>query len=153
MKKSLLISIHFLLLVFHIQTRTINASSAFDNHTSVSYSNKSEKSTCTTEASICKPGVLLPVWTPAHGVSLGDTIARSIVYGLALAYLFLGVSIISDRFMSAIEVITSQEKEIHVTDSNGNKQTVMVRYWNETVSNLTVRFVLLLILSYLFFIL
>ncbi|RMZ95205.1 sodium calcium exchanger 3-like, partial [Brachionus plicatilis] len=32
---------------------------------------------------------------------------------------------------------TSQEKAIKVTDSEGNSQTVMVRYWNETVSNLT----------------
>ncbi len=65
-------------------------------------------------------------------------VGRAIVYGLSLAYMFLGVSIISDRFMSAIEVITSQEKQIHVRDSNGNKQVVMVRIWNETVSNLTV---------------
>ena len=42
--------------------------------------------------------------------------------------------------MAAIEVITSQEKEIHVIDANGVQQTVMVRYWNETVSNLTVKF-------------
>jgi len=39
--------------------------------------------------------------------------------------------------MSAIEVITSEEKEIHIVDNDGNKQVVMVRYWNETVSNLT----------------
>jgi solute carrier family 8 (sodium/calcium exchanger) len=52
--------------------------------------------------------------------------------------MFLGVSIISDRFMSAIEVITSQEKEIVVKDSFGEKQVVTVRIWNETVSNLTV---------------
>ena len=86
----------------------------------------------------CKPGLLLPVWMPQQNLFIGDTIARSIVYGMGLAYLFLGVSIIADRFMAAIEVITSQEKEIHMVDSDGNKQVVMVRYWNETVSNLTV---------------
>lgn len=85
----------------------------------------------------CKPGVVLPVWMPQVNLTRGDTIARAIVYAMGLAYMFLGVSIIADRFMAAIEVITSQEKEIHVTDSSGNKQVVMVRYWNETVSNLT----------------
>ena len=101
-------------------------------------SNVSDPKVCTTTASICRPGVILPVWTPVTNITLGDTLARAVVYGVGLMYLFLGVSIIADRFMAAIEVITSQEKEIHVTDSSGNKQVVMVRYWNETVSNLTV---------------
>ena len=95
---------------------------------------------CSRTASPCKPGVLLPVWEPQENLTLGDTIGRALVYALSLAYLFLGVSIIADRFMAAIEVITSQEREIHVTDASGNKQVVMVRYWNETVSNLTVNF-------------
>lgn len=93
---------------------------------------------CSRTASPCRPGVLLPVWMPQENVTIGDTIGRALVYAISLAYLFLGVSIIADRFMAAIEVITSQEKEIHVTDANGQKQVVMVRYWNETVSNLTV---------------
>lgn len=89
-------------------------------------------------ASACTPGVVLPVWMPpADQLSTGDTVARAFVYAFSLAYMFLGVSIISDRFMAAIEVITSQEREIRVTDAHGNKQVVMVRYWNETVSNLT----------------
>ncbi|CAF0807680.1 unnamed protein product [Brachionus calyciflorus] len=92
---------------------------------------------CNETIGSCKPGLILPVWNPQVGLTLGDTIARAFVYALGLAYLFLGVSIIADRFMAAIEVITSQEREIHVIDSNGNKQVVMVRYWNETVSNLT----------------
>ena len=90
-------------------------------------------------ASACVPGVVLPVcMPPADQLSTGDTVARAFVYAFSLAYMFLGVSIISDRFMAAIEVITSQEREIRVTDAHGNKQVVMVRYWNETVSNLTV---------------
>lgn len=51
--------------------------------------------------------------------------------------MFIGVSIISDRFMASIEVITSKEKEIKVKRPNGETQIVVVRVWNETVANLT----------------
>uniref|UniRef100_A0A3P9B2E3 Solute carrier family 8 member 4b n=1 Tax=Maylandia zebra TaxID=106582 RepID=A0A3P9B2E3_9CICH len=69
--------------------------------------------------------------------SVGDKVARAIVYFVALIYMFLGMSIIADRFMSSIEVITSQEKEITIKKSNGETTTATVRIWNETVSNLT----------------
>ncbi|NXO83165.1 NAC2 protein, partial [Sitta europaea] len=62
---------------------------------------------------------------------------RAIVYFVAMMYLFLGVSIIADRFMASIEVITSREKEITVTKANGETSVGTVRIWNETVSNLT----------------
>ncbi|XP_036379881.1 sodium/calcium exchanger 2a isoform X2 [Megalops cyprinoides] len=52
-------------------------------------------------------------------------------------YMFLGVSIIADRFMASIEVITSQEKEVTITKPNGETSVTTVRIWNETVSNLT----------------
>ncbi|XP_040006434.1 sodium/calcium exchanger 2a isoform X7 [Xiphias gladius] len=52
-------------------------------------------------------------------------------------YMFLGVSIIADRFMASIEVITSQEKEVTITKPNGETTITTVRVWNETVSNLT----------------
>lgn len=84
----------------------------------------------------CKPGIVLPVWggNPSTGVIVG----RAFVYLLALLFLFLGVSIISDRFMSAIEIITSKEKAIRVTDKQtGKERIVTVKIWNETVSNLT----------------
>ncbi|XP_038827648.1 sodium/calcium exchanger 1a isoform X15 [Salvelinus namaycush] len=51
--------------------------------------------------------------------------------------MFLGVSIIADRFMASIEVITSQEREITIKKPNGEKVTTTVHVWNETVSNLT----------------
>ncbi|XP_077192635.1 sodium/calcium exchanger 2 [Paroedura picta] len=84
----------------------------------------------------CQPGVLLPVWQPDNP-SLGDKAARAIVYFVAMMYMFLGVSIIADRFMASIEVITSKEKEITITKSNGETSIGTVRIWNETVSNLT----------------
>uniref|UniRef100_A0A7N5ZR43 Calx-beta domain-containing protein n=1 Tax=Anabas testudineus TaxID=64144 RepID=A0A7N5ZR43_ANATE len=80
--------------------------------------------------------LVLPVWNPQNP-SVGDKVARAIVYFVALIYMFLGMSIIADRFMSSIEVITSQEKEITIKKPNGETTTATVRIWNETVSNLT----------------
>uniref|UniRef100_A0A8C5PHA8 Solute carrier family 8 member A3 n=1 Tax=Leptobrachium leishanense TaxID=445787 RepID=A0A8C5PHA8_9ANUR len=84
----------------------------------------------------CKEGVILPIWYPENP-SLGDKIARVIVYFVAMIYMFLGVSIIADRFMASIEVITSQEREITIKKPNGETSTTTIRVWNETVSNLT----------------
>lgn len=55
----------------------------------------------------CRPGIILPVWKPIHP-SLGEQIVRAVLYFVSLMYMFLGVSIIADRFMASIEVITSQ---------------------------------------------
>nr|XP_032818845.1 sodium/calcium exchanger 3-like isoform X2 [Petromyzon marinus] len=84
----------------------------------------------------CKEGILLPIWFPENP-SLGDKVARAIVYFVALVYMFLGVSIIADRFMASIEVITSQEREVIIRRANGETTRATVRVWNETVSNLT----------------
>ncbi|KAK7119271.1 hypothetical protein R3I94_021199 [Phoxinus phoxinus] len=84
----------------------------------------------------CKEGVILPMWLP-NNPSFGDKLARATVYFVGLFYMFLGVSIIADRFMASIEVITSQEKEITIKKPNGETTTTTVRIWNETVSNLT----------------
>ncbi|XP_011189119.2 sodium/calcium exchanger 3 isoform X1 [Zeugodacus cucurbitae] len=85
----------------------------------------------------CKDGLLLKVWMPIDNVSTGDRVARGLVYFLAMSYLFIGVSIVSDRFMAAIEVITSKEKEVVIKKKGGETQVVVVRVWNETVANLT----------------
>ncbi|XP_036728991.1 sodium/calcium exchanger 1 isoform X6 [Balaenoptera musculus] len=94
-----------------------------------------ETSECT-GSYYCKKGVILPIWEP-QDPSFGDKIARATVYFVAMVYMFLGVSIIADRFMSSIEVITSQEKEITIKKPNGETTKATVRIWNETVSNLT----------------
>jgi Ca2+/Na+ antiporter len=85
----------------------------------------------------CVDGLVVPAWQPLSNLSGGDIFARGTLYFLALIYLFIGVSIVSDRFMAAIEVITSQEKEVTITKPNGETQVISVRVWNETVSNLT----------------
>ncbi|XP_060114305.1 sodium/calcium exchanger 2 [Heteronotia binoei] len=100
------------------------------------YENELEANNTCEEAGGCQPGVILPVWQPDNP-SMGDKAARAIVYFVAMMYMFLGVSIIADRFMASIEVITSKEKEITITKSNGETSIGTVRIWNETVSNLT----------------
>ncbi|KAK2828883.1 hypothetical protein Q5P01_019917 [Channa striata] len=85
---------------------------------------------------VCKPGILLPVWLPLNPPLMEQT-GRAVIYFLSLMYMFLGVSVIADRFMASIEVITSQEKEVTITKPNGETTVTTVRIWNETVSNLT----------------
>lgn len=80
---------------------------------------------------------MLPIWEPTVNLALGDIIARGIVYFLAMVYMFVGVSIIADKFMAAIEVITSQEHQVIIKQPNQEPKSVSVRIWNETVSNLT----------------
>ncbi|XP_011066110.1 PREDICTED: sodium/calcium exchanger 2 isoform X4 [Acromyrmex echinatior] len=85
----------------------------------------------------CEPGLMIPLWRPENNLHLIDIIFRGLVYFFLLLYLFIGVSIISDRFMAAIEVITSKEKELVVRRHGREPQIIVVRVWNETVANLT----------------
>jgi solute carrier family 8 (sodium/calcium exchanger) len=59
------------------------------------------------------------------------------VYCITLVYLFLGISIVSDIFMSAIEKVTSQNKKIQITNEKGEVEEKKVKVWNATVANLT----------------
>lgn len=80
---------------------------------------------------------MVPLWHPTDNLSMVDLVFRGTVYFLILMYLFIGVSIVSDRFMAAIEVITSKEKELVVRRQGREPQIIVVRVWNETVANLT----------------
>lgn len=109
----------------------------FDLLSSTEAQSDGQAGNCTTEASPCKEGLFLPMWRPQGNLSTGDKAARATVYMSAMIYMFLGVSIVADRFMAAIEVITSKEREIVIKKPNGQTTVVSVRIWNETVSNLT----------------
>lgn len=85
----------------------------------------------------CQDGLLIPRWEPDDGISGGERTARALVYFVAMIWLFIGVSIVADKFMGAIEMITSQEKEVKVKKANGETQIIVVQVWNETVANLT----------------
>ena len=61
-----------------------------------------------------------------------------IIYLFTLCYIFLGVAIGADVFMTSIEVITSQEKTVKKKDEKTGEEKIMhFRIWNPTVANLT----------------
>uniref|UniRef100_A0A8R1DRK7 Calx-beta domain-containing protein n=1 Tax=Caenorhabditis japonica TaxID=281687 RepID=A0A8R1DRK7_CAEJA len=85
----------------------------------------------------CIDGLVVPIWRPFLDLTTGDRIFRGVLYFFIIAYMFLGISIVADRFMSSIEVITSMERTIVVKRPGLDPMAVQVRIWNDTVSNLT----------------
>ncbi|KAJ1625444.1 Sodium/calcium exchanger protein-domain-containing protein [Pavlovales sp. CCMP2436] len=71
------------------------------------------------------------------GLNLLDYRMLAVFYLLAMCYIFVGIAIISDVFMGAIERITSQTREKLVTDREGRTSYVVTQVWNPTVANLT----------------
>merc|ERR1719389_1116971 len=49
----------------------------------------------------------------------------------------MGVAIVADTFMVAIEVITSTETEKTIKDDDGKERVLRAKLWNDTVANLT----------------
>jgi solute carrier family 8 (sodium/calcium exchanger) len=74
---------------------------------------------------------------PNEDLDVISRIFRAIVYLIALIYAFLGSSVLSDRFMTAIEVITSHVRVVKITRKDGKVVNKSVRIWNETVAHLT----------------
>jgi solute carrier family 8 (sodium/calcium exchanger) len=122
-----------LLILFTSSSLAYESTSPKQYNISSSSSNRCSKirTNCTED------GLIIPLWRPQQGISAGDRISRAIVYLLALIYLFIGVAVISDRFMASIEVITSQKREIRKKNPDGTISITTVSIWNETVSNLT----------------
>ncbi|KAG0431661.1 hypothetical protein HPB47_021601 [Ixodes persulcatus] len=83
----------------------------------------------------CTDGLLLPFLDESSWSREG----RSFVYLLGLLYCFLGVAIIADVFMCAIEKITSKTRRITLSAQVPGAQpdVIEVKVWNETVANLT----------------
>ena len=72
------------------------------------------------------------------GTAILPTGVLAVAYCLSLIYLFLGIGIVSDIFMSAIEKITAQTKIIQIKDNNGQVvKTKRISVWNPTIANLT----------------
>jgi len=86
----------------------------------------------------CEDGLLIPLWPGTDDMSMGDRFGRGLLYAVLMLWLFIGVAIVSDKFMESIEMITAQEKEVAVQDPRtGKTQIIIVKVWNETVANLT----------------
>merc|ERR1719348_49117 len=78
------------------------------------------------------------LWLPIFNESTWAWQARTVLYFIGLMYSFLGISIVADLFMSAIEKITSKTKQIHIASSGDDPpEVVEVPVWNGTVANLT----------------
>jgi len=82
----------------------------------------------------CYIGMALPFINE----STWDWRVRAVLYLVGLLYSFLGISIISDIFMCAIEKITSKTTEIQIAgDADSPSDVIEVPVWNNTVANLT----------------
>ena len=83
----------------------------------------------------CEDGLVVPLWPVGDGLAPGDRFGRGLLYATLMLYLFIGVAIVSDKFMESIEMITAQEKEMSITNpKTGKSQVVIVKVWNETVA-------------------
>lgn len=100
----------------------------------------------TPEPAICKvggkPGKLTGIpWGGDTEAKEFGTYPRGLCYVAMLVYLFMGIAIVSDVFMSAIEAITSSKKRIVLKSTNLSGETITreatVKRWNGTVANLT----------------
>lgn len=84
----------------------------------------------------CNSGTLLLPFLDESG---WNQELRAFVYLIALLWCFMGIAIVADVFMCAIETITSKTKEVKVPkqDNPSEMDVVEIRVWNDTVANLT----------------
>merc|ERR1712216_913127 len=71
---------------------------------------------------IVATGDVCTSWVILNGMELWHPVLLAVLYAVALIYLFLGIAIIADKFMEAIEYITKKtvERKIHVgVDADG----------------------------------
>jgi len=92
--------------------------------------------TCCAEENGYPGGGGLLVFAPL--IHHDETVAGGIIYLFLLLWTFVGVAIVSDAFMAAIETITSKQKTTVVKNfETGTERNVQVNVWNDTVANLT----------------
>jgi len=81
----------------------------------------------------CEGGMFLPF---VPGEFMWGPEGHIFIFFLMLVFSFLGIAIIADIFMAAIEVITSKTKKVtYVVDGVTKEKEVKV--WNDTIANLT----------------
>ena len=74
----------------------------------------------------CKDGLVIPIWRNHENLGAGDRFGRGLLYIIIMVWLFIGVSIVSDRFMESIEMITAQEKEVTIKDPKTGKNQIII---------------------------
>jgi solute carrier family 8 (sodium/calcium exchanger) len=87
---------------------------------------------------ICEPGgggLFLPLFGDAE--QHWNPHLRAGLYLAGLLYTFLGVAIVADIFMAAIERVTSKTRPVTHVNKDGVTKTYQVQVWNGTVANLT----------------
>ena len=87
----------------------------------------------TNKEAICMPAIPLVV----PGTSLMGDAFMGVIYVLVLFWFFLGIAIVADIFMEAIEVITSKTELVTISDADGHYIQVEKLFWNPTIANLT----------------
>lgn len=86
----------------------------------------------------CMNGLILPTSIEKNW----STSLRAFLYLIALLYSFVGIAIMADVFMCAIERITSTTKRVKVVVKDGETAKKIIQYkevlvWNPTVANLS----------------
>lgn len=77
-------------------------------------------------------------WVLVPGTAILPLGLLAVAYCFTLIYLFMGISIVSDIFMEAIEKITSKKVLYEVGKDDNNKPIYKeMDFWNPTVANLT----------------
>jgi len=82
----------------------------------------------------CGGGMFLPFFP---GEFMWGITGHTFIFFLTLFFSFLGIAIIADVFMAAIEVITSKTKQIVQIAPDGTERKIEFLVWNETIANLT----------------
>jgi solute carrier family 8 (sodium/calcium exchanger) len=76
-------------------------------------------------------------WVLVAGTAILPKGLLAVAYGFCLIYLFMGIGIIAEIFMTAIEKITAKKVVKTARLEGGKEFTYEVDFWNPTVANLT----------------
>lgn len=76
-------------------------------------------------------------WVIVPGTAILPKGLLAIAYGFSLFYLFMGIGIIAEIFMSAIEKITAKKVIKKGVLPDGKEFNYEIDFWNPTVANLT----------------
>ncbi|CAG5131763.1 unnamed protein product [Candidula unifasciata] len=109
-----------------------------DNYIDLNPDEDQKHDSCPTIRGLCKENLLVPMWRLELDTTDDDRYFRAILYVIALIYLFIGLSVITERLMTAVDVIVSKKKQIAVMISDGTIVYVTDRLWSETLANVTI---------------